>query len=154
MTERTRIAAGTVGLIGAALIAFNAHFEGTRYTPYQDAAGITTVCRGHTGGVFSLKRYSAEECAALQLGDLQQAANQVARCVKVDLWPEQFDALVDFQFNTGAPCTTTLYRKLNAGDCQGAADQFPRWVYADGKPLPGLVRRRAAERQLFLKGCR
>ena len=63
-----------------------------------------------------------------------------------------FRSLVSFFFNLGlgALGDSTLLRKLNAGDYQGAADEFPRWVKAGGQTLPGLVKRRDAERALFL----
>lgn len=64
----------------------------------------------------------------------------------------QFDALVSFTYNLGARSlsTSTLLRKLNAGDYAGAADEFLRWNKAGGKVLTGLTRRREAERALFL----
>ncbi len=75
----------------------------------------------------------------------------VARLVKVPLTQGQFDALVSFAFNLGAAALagSTLLRKLNAGDCAGAAAEFGKWVHADGTVLPGLVTRRARERALF-----
>jgi len=59
--------------------------------------------------------------------------------------------LVDFTYNLGAGklASSTLLIKLNAGDYAGAAREFDKWVMAGGKPLPGLVKRRAAERQMF-----
>ena len=72
--------------------------------------------------------------------------------VKVPINQNQFDALVSLAFNIGGPnfAGSTLVKKLNSGDPRGAADQFPRWKFADGKEMRGLVRRRAAERELFL----
>ena len=64
----------------------------------------------------------------------------------------QFDALVSFTYNLGAGNlrSSTLLKKLNAGDYAGAADEFPKWNKAGGKELAGLTRRRNAERDLFL----
>lgn len=78
----------------------------------------------------------------------------VSRYVQVPLSQKQFDALVDFAYNAGAQSlrTSTLLRLLNAGDYAAAAEQFGRWVNGGGKRLPGLVRRREAEKQLFLAG--
>jgi lysozyme len=75
----------------------------------------------------------------------------VKRLVKVPLAQGQFDALVSFSFNVGlgALGSSTLLRKLNAGDYRGAAAEFPRWNKAGGKVYEGLTRRRAAERSLF-----
>ena len=70
-----------------------------------------------------------------------------------DLNQNQFDALASFCFNVGLGAfeKSTMFSRLKAGDLHGAATQFARWVNAGGKPLPGLVKRRAAERDLFLK---
>lgn len=78
--------------------------------------------------------------------------NDVLKVVRVKLTQGQFDALVSFTYNLGARSlsTSTLLRKLNAGDYAGAADEFLRWNKAGGKVLNGLTRRREAERALFL----
>lgn len=78
--------------------------------------------------------------------------NDVQKIVKVKLTQGQFDALVSFAYNIGsrALSTSTLLKKLNAGDIKGAADEFLRWNKAGGKVLNGLTRRREAERALFL----
>lgn len=72
--------------------------------------------------------------------------------VRVPLTQSMFDALVSLSYNIGsnAFARSTLLRKLNAGDYQGAADEFRKWVYAGGRVLRGLVHRRDAERTLFL----
>ena len=71
---------------------------------------------------------------------------------RVKLNQNQFDALVSFTYNLGAGAlgSSTLLGKLNRGDFEGAADEFPKWNKAGGKVLNGLVKRRAAERSLFL----
>ncbi len=78
--------------------------------------------------------------------------NDVSSLVKVKLTQGLFDALVSFAFNLGARTlsTSTLLRKLNAGDFAGAADEFQRWNKAGSKVLNGLTRRREAEGALFL----
>ena len=74
--------------------------------------------------------------------------------MKVPLNQAQFDALVSFAFNLGAGAleTSTLLKKLNAGKYAAVPQEFEKWVKAGGKTLPGLVRRRTAEAQLFEKG--
>lgn len=78
--------------------------------------------------------------------------NDVLKLVKVKLTQGQFDALVSFAYNVGSRSlsTSTLLKKLNGGDVNGAADEFPRWNKAGGKVMGGLTRRREAERSLFL----
>jgi len=75
----------------------------------------------------------------------------VTAMVKVPLKQHQFDALVSFAYNVGGGNlrSSTLLRKLNAGDYDGAALEFHKWNRSNGKVLPGLVRRRAAEALLF-----
>ena len=95
---------------------------------------------------------SEDEAEALLAADLKTAESGVSRLVSVPLAQNQFDALVSFAYNLGAASlmSSTLLRKLNAGDYNDAADELPRWVYAGGRVLPGLVRRRNAEQRLFL----
>ena len=112
-----------------------------------------TIGYGHTGpdvrpGVVFTQ---AQADAALR-SDLRGAESAVAQAVAVALTDNQFAALVSFTFNVGAGAfqSSTLLRLLNQGDYAGAAGQFGQWVSGGSGPLPGLVRRRAAERALFL----
>jgi lysozyme len=130
--------------------------ESLRLTAYQDAVGIWTIGYGHTGpDVTPGKTITREQADALLRSDVGSAESDVRRLVKVPLSSNQFSALVSFVFNVGAGPTgfggSTMLRLLNQGDYAGAADQFPRWNKAGGKVLQGLVKRRAAERALFLK---
>ena len=83
--------------------------------------------------------------------DVQIAVDAVNRLVTVELTQNQFDALVDFTFNlgTGSLQNSTLLRLLNASNYTGAANEFERWDKAGGQTLPGLLKRRQAERDLF-----
>uniref|UniRef100_UPI001B316D19 lysozyme n=1 Tax=Pantoea ananas TaxID=553 RepID=UPI001B316D19 len=84
--------------------------------------------------------------------DLLVAELTINTNVKVKLTQNQFDALASFVFNLGSGnfVKSTLLKKLNAGDIAGAADEFGKWVNAGGKKLAGLVKRRAAEREVFI----
>jgi lysozyme len=133
---------------------FTQDMEGTKYYGYLDPVGIPTAGVGHTGAdVVVGKQYTQEQVMKWLKQDMAWAEENVNKLVKVELTQNQFDALCDFVFNVGAGAfaTSTLLKKLNAGDYQGAADQFGRWVYAKGKLLPGLVKRRKAQAELFLK---
>jgi GH24 family phage-related lysozyme (muramidase) len=94
-----------------------------------------------------------KQCEEYLMHEIEGKAAGVAKYVKVPLTQSMFDALVSFSYNVGlgALSESTLLRLLNAGDYEGAAAQFPRWVKAGGKTLPGLVRRRDAEQALFKK---
>ena len=85
--------------------------------------------------------------------DLKRFEASVNNLVKVPLSQNQFDALVSLVYNIGSGnfASSTLLKKLNAKDYAGAAEQFPRWNKGGGKVMKGLVRRRDAERALFLK---
>ena len=138
-------------------IAVIKQFEGCKLTAYQDSVGVWTIGYGWTHPVdgkpiragMTIKQETAERL--LKTG-LVSYESDVSRLVKVGLTQGQFDALVSFTYNLGARSlsTSTLLRKLNAGDYAGAADEFLRWNKAGGKVLNGLTRRREAERALFL----
>ena len=126
-------------------------FEGLRLSAYRCPAGIPTIGYGSTAGVKLGQAITAERAEQLLREDVRQFEAAVSRLVKVPLTQGLFDALTSFAFNLGAKALekSTLLRLLNAGDYSGAAAQFERWVYASGKKLAGLVKRRAAERALF-----
>jgi lysozyme len=128
------------------------HFEGVRLDAYQCSAGVWTIGYGHTRGVKPGARITEHDAERMLESDIESFERGVLRHVKVTLTQSQFDALVSFSFNVGlgALVHSALLRRLNAGDIIGAADQFLRWNKAAGKVLAGLVRRRAAERALFL----
>ncbi|WP_349334643.1 lysozyme [Enterobacter roggenkampii] len=138
-------------------IALIKQFEGCKLTAYQDSVGVWTIGYGWTQPVdgkpiragMTIKQETAERL--LKTG-LVSYESDVSRLVKVGLTQGQYDALVSFTYNLGARSlsTSTLLRKLNAGDYAGASDEFLRWNKAGGKVLNGLTRRREAERALFL----
>jgi lysozyme len=76
--------------------------------------------------------------------------SKALECINHPLTDGQKAAFLSFAFNVGNGnfCGSTLVRKANAGDMRGACAELSRWVYAGGKELPGLVRRRAAERAM------
>ncbi|QIC87521.1 lysozyme [Serratia liquefaciens] len=132
-------------------------FEGCKLKAYQDSVGVWTLGYGWTQPVDGRKigpgmvidQATAERLLKCGLVQYEQGVNQL---VKVIITQGQFDALVSFSYNLGlrSLSTSTLLRKLNAGDKQGAADEFGKWVNAGGVRLNGLVKRREAERKLFL----
>ncbi|WP_337013859.1 lysozyme [Pantoea sp. AS142] len=126
-------------------------FEGLRLQAYQCSARVWTIGYGHTAGVEPGDIITAEQADALLLEDVLEAERSVSRYISAPLTQHQFDALVSFTFNVGSGNlrTSTLLKKLNTGDYSGAAGEFLRWVNASGKKLPGLVRRREAEKTLF-----
>lgn len=129
-------------------------FEGCKLSAYLCPAHIPTIGFGHTQGVSMGVTCTLEQAQVWLAQDLAIAAAAVERHVKVTLNDNQFQALVSFTFNLGekALANSKLLKDTNTGDFAGAAAQFELWVHADGKVLPGLVTRRAAERALFEAG--
>jgi lysozyme len=133
--------------------ALTKNFEGLHLKAYRDCAGVWTIGNGHTGPALSAGDViDAVEAEQLLHADIAEAVACVNRAVNVNLSQNQFDALVDFCFNAGRGnfLQSTLLRKVNAEDFEGAAAQFGLWVHAGGEVVPGLVRRRKAEAALFI----
>ena len=129
-------------------------YEGTLLRSYRDPVGIVTACTGHTGPELKMgQTYTRQQCEDMLYKDLAKHADALA-CVSQPLTDGQRAAFVSFAFNVGegAFCGSTLVRKANAGDIDGACAELSRWTYAGGKQLPGLIKRRAAERQLCEAG--
>lgn len=96
-------------------------------------------------------RWTQAQCDARLAEDLVRYAADVAAAIGGALTTQsQFDAMVSFHYNTGAIARATLTRRHVAGDHAGAAREFARWNRAGGRVLQGLVRRRAAETELYL----
>lgn len=156
MTARQKRAAAL-----AAALAIPA--EGLRQFAYYDPPGILTVCYGHTGAdVVKGKKYSLGECNALLDADMQKAVLAVDRCAP-GLPEPVLAAFSDAAFNIGptVACDTsrsTAARYLAARNYRAACDQLPRWnkarVMGIMVELPGLTKRRAAERELCLTGAK
>ena len=133
--------------------------EGLRLTVYQDTGGAWTIGYGHKvlpGEGFypygSTRTITKEQALALREKDTRLAASAVTDYVNVPLTVNQLTALVSLAYNIGRSAfgTSTLARLLNNRDYAGAASQFDRWVYDNGKVDPILVARRAREKKLFL----
>jgi lysozyme len=126
-----------------------------QYRAYRCPAGVLTVGWGstHHGGhdIYSDTIWTLEQCNEAFAQDMEGFEDAVRRLVKVELEPWQFDALVSFAYNCGEGNLqkSTLLKKVNAGDFEGAAVEFHKWNKANGKVLSGLTRRRASEALLF-----
>ena len=129
-------------------------FEGLRREAYRDAAGVLTIGYGHTGKDVRegdrITPYWAEQLLLLDLKEFEMAV----RRLKVARTQGQFDALVSFTFNLGIGrlMRSTLLKVIRNGGSKAAITrEFKRWVYADGKQLPGLVKRREWEARRFFE---
>lgn len=130
-----------------------ATFEGLMLDAYQDGAGVWTIGYGHTAGVKKGDVTTLRQAIDWLSGDLVTAGAAVNRFASGPLTQNQFDALTSFTFNLGAGTLehSTLLRLLNAGQTIQAALEFPKWDHVNGKPSAGLLKRRLAERDLFLR---
>lgn len=150
-----------VVIAGVALLALLTIDEGTRYKPYRDIAGVLTVCQGHTGpDIDPNKTYTKADCDALLIKDTEKHGKAVLRCTKVPLNQNQYDAFTRFTFNLGEWrfCNSSVVKKLNAGDYNGACramllyrgvcrkkDNKGGCVPGYFKVIPGLLNRRQSE---------
>lgn len=118
---------------------------------YLDSVGVPTIGYGHTKGVQLGQQITQEEADKYLAEDLAEHAEGVLKLLLVPVTQGQFDALCSFAFNlgVGALKRSALLRRVNDQD-SGAAEEFGKWIYAGGKVLKGLQRRRAAEMALFL----
>jgi len=127
-----------------------------RFAAYPDPGGKDgrpwTIGWGSTGpDIDASTVWTQLECNARFTRDLQRyVAEVVAALDGAPASQGQFDALVSFHYNTGAIRRATLTRRHKSGDYVGAAREFGKWIYSDGRRLAGLVRRRAAEASLYL----
>lgn len=131
-------------------------FEGFETEIYLDAAGLPTIGYGHLLRAGEAKMFkngiSPEAGEALLIKDVLSAECAVLRLIKAPLTDSQFDALVSFTFNlgSGALQRSTLRRKINREEHEEIPAEFMRWVWAGGRKLKGLIRRRDAEVHLYI----
>lgn len=138
---------------GLQLIEF---FEGLRTKAYKCPAGVWTIGVGHTSGVKQgdiCTKEQAREWLRSDVAHAERCVNDAVRGARLN--QSQFDALVSFVFNLGcgAFLRSTMLKLLNAGKVSDVGPQFNRWTRAGNRVLPGLVKRRAAERSLFETGA-
>jgi len=116
--------------------------------------GVWTIGWGHTKTAHKGMTVTLFGAERLLIQDVRDSVKAVNDLVKVYITQNMFDALVSFTFNVGSGAlqNSTLLKLLNAGDIVGAANQLLRWTFAGQQKLNGLVRRREAERALFLEG--
>lgn len=158
--EATRRAPARLSPRGAEFIS---RFEGCVLHLYNDPTNNATIGIGHLVHMGPINgseppefRNGITRRRALELlqQDARSAAAAVSRLVSVPLQQHEVDALISFTFNSGegALQTSTLRRRLNAGERAAVQSELRRWVFSQGKKLPGLVRRREAEGALFTEG--
>ena len=126
--------------------------EGLRLEAYLCPAGVPTIGWGHTKGVKIGQHITLAEAEDLLVEDIAPI-ERLLNSMKINFRQEQFDALVSWIFNLGEGKFkgSTMYQRIvgNARD-EEITDQMVKWIYSDGRPLPGLMKRRVAEANLFI----
>lgn len=145
MFNRKDVAA--ISLSATALVAIVLH-EGYKENAYIPVAGdIPTIGFGTTSGVKLGDRTSPEKALQVALRDIQKFEGALKQCVKVPLSQGEYDVYISLSYNIGSSsfCRSTLVKKLNQQDYQGACQEILRWDQFKGKRLPGLTKRRQEE---------
>lgn len=141
--------------VGKKGIALMHEFEGCKLTAYPDPGSADgkpwTIGWGSTGaGIGPGTVWTQDQADARFENDLVSYGDEVSKVIgDAPTTQDQFDALVAFHYNTGKISSATLTKKHIARDYEGAAKEFGKWVYNDGKVMKGLVRRREAEANLY-----
>lgn len=138
--------------VSAAGISLIKHFEGLRLEAYTDPAGVLTIGYGDTTNVTRGMVITEDEAVERLTRRLAtEFVPGVIAAIQRPMTQGQLDAMVSLVYNigVGAFASSTLARKFNEGDVQGASSEFVRWKFAGGRELAGLRKRRAAERAVF-----
>ena len=149
LKKSAAVAAAAVAIVGA--------FEGLRTLAYRDSVGVPTVCFGETRGVHMGDKYTVDQCKQMLGNRLVEFEAGMRACLRnPDALPDgPYIASLSLSYNigTGAFCRSSVRRYLDAGQIKQACDAFRNFTKAGGYTLPGLVKRREAERALCLKGA-
>lgn len=127
------------------------HFEGCELKAYQDSVGVWTIGYGHTKGIYEGLEITQLEAEKMLQDELPEYEGYVTDKVVPMLQQHEYDALVCWVYNLGPTnlSSSTLLKRLNAGEFNDVPFQMKRWDKAGGQPLLGLTRRRNAEALLF-----
>ena len=150
MKKRLAVAGLSLSAVGLLTIAKWEGFSDHAYIPVP--GDVPTIAFGSTEGVKMGDTITVPKAIERLYRDTGKAESAMGRCVKVPLAQCEYDAFTSFAFNVGteAFCSSTLVKKLNAGDYSGACQELKRWVYVDGRRVQGLVNRREAEFRLCM----
>lgn len=151
MKSRQRQAVAALVISATTLVGIAVH-EGYVGQTYLDAVGVPTIGFGETKGVKPGQTTTPTRALVQLLKSADEHAKGMTACITVPLHQHEYDAYLSFTYNVGvgAFCRSTLNKKLNAGDYDGACAELLKWDKAGGKVLPGLTKRRQEE----FKQCR
>ena len=137
----------TALIISASTLVGIAIHEGYVGKTYLDAVGVPTIGFGETKGVKPGQTTTPTRALVQLLKSADEHAKGMSACIKVPLYQHEYDAYLSFTYNVGvgAFCRSTLVKKLNAQDYDGACAELLKWDRAGGQALPGLTKRRQEE---------
>lgn len=147
MTAKTRTTVAALVLSAAALIGITQH-EGYSDKAYIPVHGdVPTIGFGTTKGVKLGDKITPTQALNRALTDLNAFEGALKQCVTAPLHQHEYDAYISLSYNIGSSafCKSTLVKKLNAQDYDGACREILRWNKAGGRVLKGLVFRRKEE---------
>lgn len=154
MSTRGKEIGGLLAAICAICAPIIAYYEGYVPHTYADAVDVPTACYGHTGAdVVPGETYTLAECRALLDQDVREHLDGIMACIDAELPSHEWAALASLAYNVGvgAVCDSTIARMIRRGEPASVwCEQFDRWVWAGGRKLPGLIKRRAGEKMLCL----
>lgn len=147
---RLQIAALTLSASALVGIALHEGYRDKAYTPVP--GDVATIGFGTTEGVKQGDTISVERALVRLMQDASKFEQAVKRCAPVPMHAYEFSAFVSLTYNIGegAFCSSTLVKKLNAGDYKAACEQILRWDKFKGQSLPGLTKRRQQEYRMCL----
>jgi lysozyme len=148
MINKQRVAVASLVASASVLVSIATN-EGYSGSSYKDSVGIATIGFGQADGT-KMGETTTPVRALIQLeNSIDSHAKGMAQCIHVPITQGEYDAYLDFTYNVGvnAFCTSTLNKKLNARDYDGACKELLKWNKADGKVLIGLTKRRQEEFQ-------
>lgn len=152
MSARNRAAIAALMVSGSALVGILAH-EGYRGEAYIPVPGdVPTIGFGTTAGVKPGDRIDPVQALGRAMADVTRFEGAIKQCVTAPLRQHEYDAFVSLSYNigSGAFCKSTLVRRLNSLDYEGACREILRWDRFRGKPLAGLTKRRQAEYRMCM----
>lgn len=147
----------SAGIAGLA-VALVTSFEGVRTVAYYDPPNIPTICYGETRGVKITDTATLDQCKAMLNQSLDGFSAAIDKCLPPNLPEPIYVAFLSAAYNIGAPalCGSSMAKRANAGDLKGACEALLMWdkttIGGVRVALPGLTKRRTAERDLCIKG--
>lgn len=152
--NKSRMAISVLTLSAAALVGIVAHegYSDSAYTPVP--GDVLTIGFGTTEGVKLGDKITPTKALERALKDVNKFEGAVRQCVTVPLHQHEYDAYISLSYNIGARafCASTLVKKLNGGDYEGACAEILRWDKFKGAPLRWLTLRRQAEHKRCMGG--